>query len=279
MKTRIIVVSASCFCFCSCAPLFNKRVYDVQVTSNEPEASVILRDSLYSLPAMIPLTRSKSDLEITLVYDDTTELEYQVLSAPDPVFLYANLGAIIGAPIFYSIDFISQKRFTYGKSIRLLSGDTNRVILPPTRELWSNYFKSKFYSEKGELNYTASIPYLNIYNLRPQGIGLRANTGFWGVSMGIEYYYKKNKYLSSRIFAAGDSDQPIFFLPFTRSDEFEDLSTVYLEITDNFKFGGLHIGYGINYALNYWYYENRQDETNLISESQTSGSFGASLNT
>ncbi|MDP4276614.1 MAG: hypothetical protein Q8914_03170 [Bacteroidota bacterium] len=75
--------------------------------------------------------------------------------------------------------------------------------------------------------------------------------------MGLEYFYKKNRFININVNSASD-----FFLPIPAavdmSGEYEMMSSVYLGLTDNYKFKRFTVGYGLNYSKNIWdlrYYE------------------------
>jgi hypothetical protein len=96
-----------------------------------------------------------------------------------------------------------------------------------------------------------SLPWVNNFYLQPHQETSKANTGFWGISAGLEYYYKEKKYLSLTGSAVMD-----FFIPFPAavyfSGEVENMYSVNTSLTDNFKFRRFTVGYGLNYSRNTW---------------------------
>ena len=63
------------------------------------------------------------------------------------------------------------------------------------------------------------------FRLIPENEGTKSNTGFWGLTVGLDYFYSKNQFISSGI--SGVSD---FFVPFPTavdiSGEFEHLISI-----------------------------------------------------
>ena len=276
---KILPITAIIFSafFTSCATVLSKKSYALTATTNINNAKIKVYDSIYNLPNEIKVTRSKKDLDLVLI-TDTLKLDFKVKSSPSPTFLYWNLIGMQASPLNYAIDFTNQKRFYYGKSVHLNANDTIRIIEPPVRKKWLSYFSEKHPKKKSDINLSFSVPYVNGFNSEPDGYGTIVNTGFWGISTGLEYFYKDNKYLGLKFAGATD-----FFVPIpaavTLSEERENLRTAYVELTDNFKIGRLNIGYGLNYAINEWQFIDETDLNNTIEFEKRNLSFGITTNT
>jgi hypothetical protein len=227
-----------------------RRNYNVEIYSNVSNSKAQILDSTYDLPTKINLKRSKNDLDIQLI-SDTSKISFTVKTSPNPVFLYGNLLWMQVSPAAYLIDFTNQKRFYYGKSIYLDINDSNRIIRPPVSKFYYDYFSKIYPSNKGQINIVLSLPWINSFYLQPQNESSKLNTGFWGISFGLEYFYKEYKYISLNANAVSD-----FFVPVPAavdiSGEYEMMSSTYFSITDNFKFKRFSVGYGINYSKNTW---------------------------
>jgi len=236
--------------FSSCATLVLRKDYDVKVTTDVSNAKAEILDSIYNLPAKFKIQRSKHDLEIKLI-GDSVEKEYLVKASPNGAFLYGNLLWMQVSPATYLIDFTNQKRFYYGKSIFLNSSDTLKVIRPKISKGYYDYWTKSFPTNKGQINFTYSLPWVNSFYLQPSQETAKANTGFWGISAGLEYYYKENKFLSLNGNAVMD-----FFIPFPAavdfSGEVENMYSVYTSLTDNYRFRRFTVGYGLNFSKNTW---------------------------
>jgi hypothetical protein len=236
----------------SCATVITRRNYNVDIYSNANNSKVEIFDSTYNLPAKIRFERSRNDLDIRLI-SDTSKMNFTVLSSPNPAFLYGNLLWMQVSPAAYLIDFTNPKRFYYGKSIYLDINDTIRILRPPVSKFYYDYFSKTYPTNKGQINLVFSLPWINSFFLQPQNESSKQNTGFWGLSVGLEYFYKNNKFISLNANAVSD-----FFVPVPAavdiSGEYEMMSSTYLSITDNYKFKRFTLGYGINYSKNTWDY-------------------------
>lgn len=260
----------------SCATVLKRKTYKLRVTSDLENAKVKTNDSIYELPNYILVKRSKEDLNLTLV-SDTLALDYTVTATPHQTFLFWNLMGTVMAPLNYAIDFTNDKRFHYGDHVYLNSKDTIRVLRAPLLKSWDDFFAEKHLRSKGDINVSISIPYVNSFSYNLEGYGTRSSTGFFGVSAGLEYFYKSNKYIGVKYAGAIDFFVPI---PVSPGGELEEhFSTTYFEVTDNFKFGRLHVGYGINYANNTWRFTENIDTENEIEITRKSKSFGITANT
>jgi hypothetical protein len=106
------------------------------------------------------------------------------------------------------------------------------------------------------------MPYVNSFYLKPEGEGDKINTGFWGLSAGLEYFHKDNRYLSLSASAVTD-----FFMGIPASvdveGEYESMHSTYISLTNNHVINRFHFGYGMNYSRNTWDLDN-YDESNAI---------------
>lgn len=247
---RKLIFLIPIICFTSCSTLMLRKEYDIRLLTNVPDAKAEILDSVYNLPAEFRIRRSKEDLNIKLL-SDSLERTYIVKASPNATFLYANLICYPILPVMYGIDFTNQKRFYYGKNIILNSYDTSNIIRPIIAKNYFDYWTKSFPSNKGQLNFTWSLPWVNSFFLQPYQESSKVNTGFWGISAGFEYYYKDNKYLSLNGSAVMD-----FFIPFPAavdfSGEVENMYSVYTSLTDNYRFRRFTLGYGLNFSKNTW---------------------------
>ena len=159
--------------------------------------------------------------------------------------------------------------------------DSVKVIRPPVSRFYYNYFSKTYPTNKGQINLVFSIPLVNSFYFQPQLENKKINTGFGGISSSVEYYYKNNKFFGLSGNAVVD-----YFVPFPVgvdiSGGYETMNSVYLSITDNFKFKRFSVGYGLNYSKNNWAYKfsNRFNPPppTRTPESKSSQSFGFTFN-
>ncbi len=238
----------------SCATLSNQWHYDVTVSSNYSPADRLKYDNeIYELPTEISVRRSKRDLQLRLI-SDSTQVDYTIKPSPDPVFLYKNLLWLHASPAAYLVDLTNQKRFHYGKSIFLSAHDSLRILTPGSRSKTKGPSGNRE-THKGDLDLTLSIPYVNNFYFRPEGESTKAKTGFFGLSVGMNYFYRDSKYLGITGSAAMDFLSPVP-VPVHYAGEHEFTTSAYVSLTDNFRFNRVRLGYGLNFSRNTWQFKD-----------------------
>ena len=249
MTHRLILLLLS-FVMSSCATVFLKRHYNLDISTNAPNATAQIGDSIYKLPVNLEVKRSRNDLKFKLFSDNLTR-NYVVKSSPNPVFAYGNLLWLRFSPAAYLIDFTNQKRFYYGNSVFLDIHDSVGIIRPPVSKFYHDYFLKSYQTNKGQINLLLSLPWINNFYLKPCNESAKLSIGFYWISGGIEYFYKNDKYIGLTANAVMDNLAP-FPAPIDYNGAYETMSSVYLNLTDNFKFKRFTFGYGLNYSINNW---------------------------
>lgn len=234
----------------SCATVATKRSYIIHIHSNVSDAKIEMQNKKYELPAAISTKRSKEDLNIKL-YTDTIVLDYTVKSSVNPTFIFGNMGWLQFAPAAYLIDFTNPKRFYYGKHLFLDVNDTVRYIRPPVAKAAHNFITKSYPIKKGEIFLHLSLPHINAFKLKPLNETRKINTGFGGISLGLDYAHAENKFLSLNLSAVSD-----FFLPIPAavdlSGEFELMGARQISLSQNHRMRSVSLGYGISYSRNRW---------------------------
>lgn len=234
----------------SCATTLTRRSYDLKIQSANNQGSVQVHDRVYAIPAKVPVKRSKEDLHLKLILDSVTT-EYTIKSSPNPTFVFGNLLWFSVSPAAYLIDLTNPKRFYYGKNVYLNPDDSIRIIRPKLLQSYENYVSKEFPTRAGQVNLNLSIPYLNSFYFQPEAEGRKINTGFWGLSAGVEYYYTNKNYLAVTANTVFDLFAPVP-APVDFSGEYQTLSSTAISFTNNHKRKRFHFGYGLNYAWNTW---------------------------
>ena len=112
---------------------------------------------------------------------------------------------------------------------------------------------------KGTWNLRLSVPYVNNFRLKPESDRLSLNTGFWGISLGFDYFHRDNQFLS--FIASGVID---YFLPVLmgvtecwqgveKIYERESNSSRFIALTNNHRIGHFSLGYGLSFSRNFWW--------------------------
>jgi hypothetical protein len=96
---------------------------------------------------------------------------------------------------------------------------------------------------------------VNSFYLKPENEPEKINTGFWGLSAGVEYYYTDNRFVAF----TGSLNSDIF-APFPAAVDYEgyyeSMSSAYLSATHNHKIKRFYVGYGLNYSRNLWRWDD-----------------------
>lgn len=264
----------------SCATLLTRKNYNIKVTSNLDPAQIQINDSLYPLPTEFKIRRSKNDLHLKLISDTLTK-DFTIKSSLNPTFLFANLLWVEFCPAAYLIDLTNQKRYYYGKSIYLNIYDTTAFLEPLLLKNFHSYFLKKYPTIKEQIYLTLGFPWINNFYLKPSQEPVKSNTGFWGFSAGVDYFYSNTRYFSLSFSFASD-----FFVPIPAAvdikGEYEIMSSLYSSLTHNHRLDRFSLGYGINCASNIWDFNNTGDLVNQPSSrnpiTKTSYSYGITTN-
>ena len=222
----------------SCATIINQPHKNITVYTTQPSEIILGKD-------IIKTTENKANLKVerkkeTLVIVANTDSLTKTFNVePKNSFMYwSNIFCNYGVGMF--VDRNNPKRYTYPQRIYLNSTDTI-----------GRYYKYGQANNKGELYLHLSLPYINSFHLTPENEATKTNTGFWGLTIGIDYYHSKNQFVNLGI--SGVSD---FFVPVPAavdiSGEYELMSSRYISLSNNHRINRFTVGYGLSYARNTW---------------------------
>lgn len=117
-------------------------------------------------------------------------------------------------------------------------------------------------SDKGQILIHLSLPYISNFHFTPVNEGTKNNTGFMGYSAGLDYLYKKNRYVNFSFSQIMDYYLPVMFVD--RGDEYELMSSNIFNLTNNYQINRFSVGYGILFSKNSWEMRNiSRDENSL----------------
>jgi hypothetical protein len=243
----------------SCASVLNSRYKCVNVVPVNPVKVVYKGDTLNATnnSFYIPAERKKEPLEFEWVSNDTSKI-IQVKSRNSFAY-WLNLYPST-AWLGFLIDMKNPKRYTYPSWIYVNPSDSI-----------NEYTTYNPRGEKGKWKVQLSFPLLNSFIMKPEGLGYKLNTGLGGLSLGTDYYYSQKKFLSLTVNGAlatllvGDRFEGIY----------EDVASMSVDVSTNYKIQNTTIGYGLSYGRNFWRWSNiiwmpySYDE--IIRKSQTFG--------
>ena len=247
----------------SCASLTNHEWTKSTIYTTEPTRIVFRNDTIKTLKnkAKLTLERKNTQIEIIAITDS---LKKKVTFNPiNSLAYWANIPYNFGIGMLK--DRTSHKRYSYPKNIYLNSSDTiNR------------HFSYEQGNNKGQLLLDLSLSHINSFQLTPENEGTKSNTGFWGISVGFDYFHSKNQYVNLSFSAVSD-----FFVPVPAAvdivGEYELMSSAYLSLSNNYKIKRFSLGYGLSYVENTWDLGNYgEDKTVPTRESvkKTNNAFG-----
>lgn len=246
----------------SCASIRLDETYKLQVKSDKV-SKIQYQDSTYNLPTEIEVYRSKKPLKLVYI-TDSVKKKVEVKRILHPNFIYGN---ILFYGYGYPIDLLNSKRFYYGKTLIFNQKDSVKVIREPLfdspKEIGKNILNhliKEYPIKKGKFDFTISIPIATNFEMRPLNEGMKKSVGF-GISIGADYYYKKNKFLSLTFSALSDKLKLTSYydeLPYDNQRIFSQN----ISLTDNFKINRFSLGYGLNFSENGWQYvKSKEFET------------------
>ncbi len=216
----------------------NRPYKNMTIYTTEPSEIILYQDTIKTTDnkANLIIERKKETLNIVVTTDSlkkTVEIE------PKSSFMYwSNIFFNYGIGMLF--DKNNPKRYSYPQKIYINSSDTI-----------SRHYKYGQSNNKGEVNLHLSLPHINSFRMTPEGEIPKINTGFWGFTIGLDYYHSKNQFINIGI--SGVSD---FFVPFPAaidiSGEYELMSSSYISFSNNHRYKRFIIGYGLSYARNTW---------------------------
>lgn len=267
-----LLIASLLLCLTSCATITNSRTYPLKVNTNTQNASVKVYDSVYKLPTEVEVKRSNKPLKVTLTYDTITR-DYTIKSKLMSKSSLDNIIFLGLYPEALLVDILTKKGYYYGDELFLDIYDS----LPEAKRIVSG--KKYIANEKNSFNVDISVPYANIFLLQPESEGVKKGAGFFGLTLGAEYFYKKNKYVKLNIGTISNFPIP-FPVPLMNDGEVETLVSLYSTFTDNYQLNRFSLGYGISYSLYRWDYDFGDDNyTNQKDKSVKGHGIGLSFNT
>ena len=236
MRQVLFILIASIL-LSSCATIMNQPYKNVKVYTTEASRIIYRHDTIKTKnnKANLWVERKKELLSIVAITDSITKT---IEVKPRNSFMYWSNIPYFGIGML--VDMKNPKRYSYPKRIYINSADTI-----------SKYYHYSQSDNKGELHLHLSLPYINSFSLKPQNEARKANTGFWGLSIGLDYYHSNNQFVN-----LGTSGVLDFFLPTLGAvdliGEHELMNSWYISLSNNHKLRRFSVGYGLSYGKNTW---------------------------
>jgi len=260
MTFKKAIIVPLLLCLTSCATVFNSKEYPLKISSNNAKAQAKVYDSIYNLPANVTVKRSKDDLKVVLITDSVTK-KFTIKPRLNRQFVWGNLAYGPVALAGYFTDVTNPKRFYYGNEVLLNDFNADNIIKAGGGI--NAYLKKKYPTAKGQFNILISIPYVNGFYLQPHNEGVKKLGGFFGASIGAEYYYKDTKYVKFTVGSTID-----FLAPVPAPVDYDGVNQFAIAynftVTDNYKLNRFTLGYGLNYSIYDWRLDNDDYKTQGI---------------
>lgn len=221
----------------SCATIMNQPQSATVVHADKPTRLLVNGDTIdmTNRTYKLQLERSKKDVQLTVLDSPRTTI---TLPAHNSFAWYANIFCNYGIGML--IEKNDPKRYTYPAHVYLNNPDTAKRFVA-TRPI----------PQKGRLELHVSLPHINTFSFQPVGESRQASAGFWGFSLGVNYYHRKNQFLQFAASALADVEIP-FWAHIDYSGEVEFMNSQSLSLTNNHYLKRFTIGYGLSFARNRW---------------------------
>jgi hypothetical protein len=243
---QIILILLFNLLFSSCARIYNEPTKKVRIYTTEPSKIVVKTDTFITKKNRIKIDvpRGKYTLNLTVLTDS---LKKTVSVKPFNSFNYY-LNIVQNFGIGMLIDRNHPKRYGFPTRIYLNSAD-----------ILNKYFGYSQAKNNGALFFNLSMPHINNFKLKPQNEPLKDNTGFWGFSVGMDYFYANNRFIN-----LSASVHTNLFTPVPAAvdyfDDYEVMNSKSLSLSHNHRIKRFTLGYGIAYCENSWLF-NDYDST------------------
>jgi len=232
----------------SCATVFNQPYKNVTIYTTKPSKVVYKRDTVDTKnnKAHLLVLRDKENLSIVAITDSITKTID--VKSKNSFWYWVNIPYTAGIGML--IDRENPERYSYPKRIYINSTDTI-----------NKYYSYSQSDNKGELHLHLSLPHFNFFNLTPEGEKNKTGASFWGLTVGLDYYHKKNQFVN-----LGTSYAFGLPFPFPAAVDFEGerelMSSWYINLSNNHRLGRFIVGYGLSFGRNIWdfgYYSWKDD--------------------
>ncbi|MEM9671061.1 MAG: hypothetical protein AAF992_00605 [Bacteroidota bacterium] len=248
MKVKIIFVSLVSLLCTGCATLLNRPVTNITLHTSKPTTIVYQSDTLnteHHNRCTILVNRSPEPVQLSVEQDSL----YHSIRIPSKNSLAYYLNIVYTAGLGMLADKDRPERYAYPRQVYFNLAETPLA-----------YSRHGRGNRQNQRYVRVSIPYVNHFRLAPANESNKINTGFWGISLGLDHYYSSQQYLNLTVGAVTDFDAP-FLLPYERVGEQESMFSVYFNVSNNYRINRFHLVYGLSYAINTWNlrYHDRQN--------------------
>lgn len=224
--------------FTSCAGIMNRPTTRTMVHVKKPAQLVVNGDTIQVYRSKYPLILERSEDHVRLEVITDSQQTTIYMPARNSFAYWANLFCNYGIGML--IDKDNPKRYAYPNHLYLDNDDS-------VSRFW-NYQPDH---QKGQLELHLSLPHMNHFYLQPREENRKDKLGFWGLSIGMNYYHRDNQFLKLTTSGVADLFVPVP-APVDYSGEHEFMRSVWVGLSNNHHGKRFTSGYGISFAKNIW---------------------------
>ncbi|MEM8900561.1 MAG: hypothetical protein AAGC85_20770 [Bacteroidota bacterium] len=236
MRYSLLLISISILTS-SCATILNSKYKKVTVYTPEPTNIIYEDDTIKTVQNKVRIytSRQKGPL-VFQTQIGSAQTEFRISSKVSPAYF----GTIFYMWPLAFFDSKSPKIYTYPSRLYLGQDDVQSKV----------YLKREN-SQKGDLRLHLSLPYLNNFVVKPENESPKINTGFWGLSVGLDYHYSQKQFLSAGVSGTADIFFPVI-AALSLLGEQEFLTSGIVSLSHNHKVGRFSFGYGLTCGRYNW---------------------------
>lgn len=236
--------------FSSCATILNSKTKRIDITTTEAAKIIVNHDTIPMVNnrIVVRVPRQDDSLKIKIIGNRISKSAF--IKAENSFAYWLNAYPTPMLWTGFLIDNRNPKRYTYpGRLYFNMSDSSSPVFLFDPSD------------KKGQLLLYISLPWINCFYMKPGAEDYKSNIGFWGIGLGVDYYYNARQFINLKASAVTD-----FFVPFPAAVDIKGLnelmSSSYLALSNNHKIKNFSLGYGLSFERNTWnlrYFGSRPD--------------------
>lgn len=258
MMNKTVIIFLAIF-LTSCATYLPDKGQKIKVITSLPAMVVVKNDSILTRKNKVVLNvlPSCDSLKITVLRDSLVK-RIQVPSRNSFAY-WLNISPSVDSG--FLVDKINHKRYAYPSLIYVNLSDSTKS--------YSTIDEQQF--QKGSIDMRMSFPSINSFLLKPEDYGYKYSTGFVGLSLGTDYYYNKQKFISLTLSGVMNNEVPAPVGVDRWGGYWENFLAAFIGLSNNYIINRFRLGFGFSYSKVMW---NSQDFDQNIFNSRKSDAIG-----
>jgi hypothetical protein len=217
----------------SCATILNNPRNEVSIYTDSPATVEQNGEKVPTNSNEVNIYPKRQQEDLRLIVSNDSISKTVTIPSRYSAAYYLNIITNYGIGMLFESD--SDISYTYPGEIFINTSDTNDYY--QTYNPWS---------KKGNLYLHLSFPYINSFMFKPNGEpDAKINTGFMGLSAGLDFYHSDHQFLCVNFSAVTDFILPAP-APIDPIGENEAMASVYFTLTNNHAIKHFKLGYGLS---------------------------------